>query len=508
MSELQEKYVIYKPEIGRGSYSKVYKALDKNKKLIAIKKINIQEINPKLLQRIEYEIAIHKKIEHPNIVKLNDIYRDEKNICLILEYCEQDFNKVKCNYNSEYECQREINKLKKYILELNSALKYLKSINIIHRDLKPKNILISSETDSIKLADFGFASDKSIDLYNTICGSPLYMAPEIIGIFIGSGENKISYDSKCDIWSLGLIIYESFFGIHPLKNSINIMDLYKNIKNNSINFNPNLFTKFSSEYHILVNLLSKMLVIDVKNRITWDEYFEHEWFTGTINKNVNSNPISIPVKLITKPNSLPHILNSVNEHKNNIIINKYFDKKKLKNNITKTKKKIISYNPFLNNELDDDSDNNKNSDNNEDSDNNNENSDNNNEDSDNNNEDSDNNSNNNEDSDNNNIQKNDKLKLLISTNNIKEEKEEKDIEYIKDYFMNTETNRNSNIKNRKNKYDKDNDDFSLGTDYIIIDENDILTFDNSKDSSIKDNMFNFLSDSLKYIKKPFKYFSL
>ena len=52
MSELQEKYVIYKPEIGRGSYSKVYKALDKNKKLIAIKKINIQEINPKLLQRI------------------------------------------------------------------------------------------------------------------------------------------------------------------------------------------------------------------------------------------------------------------------------------------------------------------------------------------------------------------------------------------------------------------------------------------------------------------------
>ena len=99
MSELQEKYVIYKPEIGRGSYSKVYKALDKNKKLIAIKKINIQEINPKLLQRIEYEIAIHKKIEHPNIVKLNDIYRDDKNICLILEYCEQDFNKVKCTEN-------------------------------------------------------------------------------------------------------------------------------------------------------------------------------------------------------------------------------------------------------------------------------------------------------------------------------------------------------------------------------------------------------------------------
>jgi serine/threonine protein kinase len=503
MSELQEKYVIYKPEIGRGSYSKVYKALDKNKKLIAIKKINIQEINPKLLQRIEYEIAIHKKIEHPNIVKLNDIYRDEKNICLILEYCEQDFNKVKCTYNSEYECEKEINKLKKYVLELNSALKYLKSINIIHRDLKPKNILISSDTDSIKLADFGFASDKPIDLYNTICGSPLYMAPEIIGIFIGSCENKISYDSKCDIWSLGLIIYESFFGIHPLKNSINIMDLYKNIKNNTINFNPNLFTKFSSEYHILVNLLSKMLVIDVQNRISWDEYFEHEWFTGTINKNINSNPISIPIKIITKPNSLPHILNSVNEHKNNIIINKYFNKKKIKNN--KVKKKIISCNPFLNNELnksDDDSDKNSDEDSDKNSD---DDSDKNSDDDNYENNDKDNDEDNYENSDENSdednyensyknsyIQENDQLKSLILNNNLKEKK---------NYFINTENNKN-------NKSNQDNDNFSLGKDYIIIDENDILTFDNSKDSSIKDNMFNFLSDSLKYIKKPFKYFSL
>ena len=68
----------------------------------------------------------------------------------------------------------------------------------------------------------------------------------------------------------------------------------------------------------------------------------------------------------------------------------------------------------------------------------------------------------------------------------------------KNYFINTENNKNN----------QDNDNFSLGKDYIIIDENDILTFDNSKDSSIKDNMYNFLSDSLKYIKKPFKYFSL
>ena len=293
--DLINKYTIFKPEIGSGAYSKVYKALDKDGKTIAIKKINIHNINDKLLERIEYEIHIHRKLEHPNIVKLYDVFRNDKCICLILEYCEQDFDNIKYSIKPS--------EIKSYIIQLNEALKYLKENNIIHRDIKPKNILLSGNT--IKLADFGFASDKTIDMYNTICGSPLYMAPEIINIFIGvSNEvnNKNVYDSKCDIWSLGLIIYECYFKFHPFKNSINIVELYKNIKNNNISFVPLTYCNYD-EHDKIINLLKQMLVCDVNNRISWHQYFNHPWFNIFDSnsykeeyKYTNSRPISIPNK--------------------------------------------------------------------------------------------------------------------------------------------------------------------------------------------------------------------
>jgi serine/threonine protein kinase len=292
--DLINKYTIFKPEIGSGAYSKVYKALDKSGKTIAIKKINIHNINDKLLERIEYEIHIHKKLEHPNIVKLYDVFRNEKCICLILEYCDQDFDNIKYNIKPS--------EIKSFVIQLNNALRYLKDNNIIHRDIKPKNILLSGNT--IKLADFGFASDKTIDMYNTVCGSPLYMAPEIINIFIGMSNevnNKSVYDSKCDIWSLGLIIYECYFKFHPFKNSINIVELYKNIKNNNISFIPLTFNNYD-EHDKIINLLKQMLVCDVNNRISWQRYFNHTWFSnvdytdGTFSSHSGSRPIDIPNK--------------------------------------------------------------------------------------------------------------------------------------------------------------------------------------------------------------------
>ena len=325
--DLINKYTIYKPEIGSGAYSKVYKALDKDGKTIAIKKINIHNINDKLLERIEYEIHIHKKLEHPNIVKLYDVFRNDKCICLILEYCDQDFDNIKYSIKS--------NEIKSYIIQLNDALKYLKENNIIHRDIKPKNILLLGNT--IKLADFGFASDKTIDMYNTICGSPLYMAPEIINIFIGvSNEvnNKNVYDSKCDIWSLGLIIYECYFKFHPFKNSINIVDLYKNIKNNNISFVPLTYCNYD-EHEKIINLLKKMLVCDVNSRISWQQYFNHTWFSMNeqsfkydkheynIDKSTGSKPINIPNKNNDNPiKSMPCFNNDAKQTQN---VNKYYD---------------------------------------------------------------------------------------------------------------------------------------------------------------------------------------
>jgi serine/threonine protein kinase len=433
MFDLNGKYVIFRPEIGKGSYSKVYKAKDKNHKTVAIKRINIEKINNKLLERIELEINIHKKLQHDNIVKLNEIIRDEKNICLVLEYCEEEFNNLKYNL--------EIHKLQDYIKQLNNALYYLRKNNIIHRDLKPKNILISN--DIIKLADFGFATDKTIDMHNTVCGSPLYMAPEIMKIFI-SGSNcdpltvRNSYDSKCDLWSLGLIIYECVYKEHPYRDSLNILDLNKNIFTNKIIFYETNKNNVKIDL-LLRDLLARMLIIDTTKRISWEDYFNHDWFNSDININLNiSSPISIPIPMTKKKSyencihSLPLIADYEKNNKNNFedISDDYLDR--------------------------------------------------------------------------------DKDRQI---------RPKHDINTIKDYFINHLYNKeisddvmetidiyNENPEHKINK-DKKNEDVEY--DYIIIDEKELLTFNEEPDfkDNISGNLYNALSNSYELIKKPFKYFS-
>jgi len=430
MFDLNGKYVIFRPEIGKGSYSKVYKAKDKNHKSVAIKRINIEKINNKLLDRIELEINIHKKLYHENIVKLNEIIRDEKNICLVLEYCEEEFNNLKYNL--------EIHKLQDYVKQLNNALFYLRKNNIIHRDLKPKNILISD--DIIKLADFGFATDKTIDMHNTVCGSPLYMAPEIMKIFI-SGSNsdpltiKNSYDSKCDLWSLGLIIYECVYKEHPYRDSLNILDLNKNIFTNKIIFYETNKNNVKIDL-LLRDLLSRMLVIDTSKRISWEDYFNHDWFNSDININLNiSAPISIPIP-ITKKKSYENCIHSLP------LIADY--EKSCKNNY-----EDINYD-YLEKD--------------------------------------------------------------------RQNRPKHDINTIKDYFINHLYNKeisddvmetidiyNENPEHKINK-DKSED---IDYDYIIIDEKELLTFNEEPDfkDNISGNLYNALSNSYELIKKPFKYFS-
>ncbi len=417
MFDLKGKYILFRPEIGRGSFSKVYKAKDKNHNNVAIKRINIEKINEKLLDRIELEINIHKKIDHQNIVKLYEVIRDEKNICLILEHCEEEFNNIKYNI--------DIHTLQDYVKQLNDALFYLRQINVIHRDLKPKNILISNNL--IKLVDFGFATDNKIDMHNTVCGSPLYMAPEIMKIFISGNNNindiKYSYDSKCDLWSLGLIIYECVYKEHPFKDSLNILDLNKNIFCNKIVFYEVNKNNIKID-NLLIDLLSKMLVVDTDKRISWDDYFNHDWFKSNININLK---ISAPIKIPTVKNkhhetnfhSLP-VLSELDINERNI---------RPKNDINTIKDYFINH--LYNKEISDD---------------------------------------------------------VMET-----------IDIYKD-----------NKELRKNKKEKNNDpDY----DFIIIDEKEMLTFDedielnNENKNNVSNNIYNVLSNSFEYIKKPFKYFS-
>ena len=145
------------------------------------------------------------------------------------------------------------------------GLQYLINNNIIHRDLKPQNILVTNDFN-IRITDFGFARKFEKDtLLNTLCGSPMYMAPEII--------NKQDYSIKSDLWSVGIIIYQMFYGKVPFDVN-NFVQLIKKINNDKIKYD--IKGIIISEQGL--DILKSLLTIDVYKRISWNDFFYHPWF--------------------------------------------------------------------------------------------------------------------------------------------------------------------------------------------------------------------------------------
>jgi serine/threonine protein kinase len=249
VSKLTEKYFFYNEPIGYGSFSIIYKGYNTHShNLIAIKQIT------KIIDKRYFnnEVALMKNLDHPNILKLYDVIRKKDTIYLILEYCN-------CGDLSQYIASSENKNNIKYLYNILFGLEYLYKNRILHRDVKPHNILIHNGL--IKISDFGFAKAfEKNELITTFCGSPLYMAPEII-------KNK-EYNSKSDIWSLGVIIFELFTKKHPYyTESKNI--LWEKIKNGIIVDYLNI------DYPEIVEILKKMLIDDPKLRIDWDGLFNY-----------------------------------------------------------------------------------------------------------------------------------------------------------------------------------------------------------------------------------------
>ena len=177
--------------------------------------------------------------------------------------------------------------------------------NIVHRDLKPQNILINKDL-TIKLCDFGFAREfKETQMSDTVCGSPLYMAPEIL--------KNHKYNIKSDIWSLGIIMYEMFMKDHPYKAN-NISDLISKLNNNKpILLNNNMDERCRE-------LIYSLLTIDYTKRIEWDEIFTNEWiYDNNINNNIIQKNIETDINNNTDEYSFDDCFNSVDYNINDNI---------------------------------------------------------------------------------------------------------------------------------------------------------------------------------------------
>ena len=287
------EYIINRKRIGKGSFSTIYKGYStKNNEIYAIKEITIDKKQNK--SNVKRELNVLKTLDNPYIVKLHDVIIDTNynNIYFILDYYPKGDLAKFLNHKplKEKYCR-------KYMKQLALGLEYLLNKDILHRDLKPQNILLTNEYN-IKITDFGFA--KQVDknsLITTLCGSPMYMAPEII--------NKKDYDIKSDLWSVGVILYEMIYGSVPF-NVSNFLELIKNINNKDITFNHKKI-KPTSE---CLELMKQLLIKDPKNRITWEAFFNNKWFLNDELMVQENNLLEISM---SSSNSIPNIKNFKNE---------------------------------------------------------------------------------------------------------------------------------------------------------------------------------------------------
>lgn len=256
-------------KIGKGSFSNVFKAhkLDDENEFYAIKIISVKNLNNKVIENVKEEINIMLKIDHENIVKLHETIVSQKYIYLVLEYCDGGdlYKYIKTHGKLSEE------ETKNYFFQISKGLYFLYSNNLIHRDLKPHNILIDYN-NVLKICDFGFVKENNENiLFDTLCGSPIYMAPEIL--------KYKKYDSKVDLWSMGIILFEMLTSKPPFI-GINHIDLIRVIDSTELTI-PDDIT-ISNDCH---DLLKSLIVVDPHNRISFDNFFKHSFFD---NYNFNS----------------------------------------------------------------------------------------------------------------------------------------------------------------------------------------------------------------------------
>jgi len=253
-------------ELGQGAYSTVYEAKNKKGETVAIKKIEKRRLQPHDHKALEQEVAILRECRgQPHVLSFQDFYDEEKFYYLVTEEISggELFDRI---------CEKVVYteaEARALIRILLNTLAFLHNKSIAHRDLKPENLLLKSKDDdsNIILADFGFATRCTGKSLNQVCGTPDYVAPEII-------SNQM-YNYQCDIWSAGVIAYILLGGYPPFQaRDDNRDELFRVIKRGKFKFHDEYWSEISDGAK---DLIKSMLVLNPDDRPSAQKLLRHEW---------------------------------------------------------------------------------------------------------------------------------------------------------------------------------------------------------------------------------------
>ena len=266
-SSLQDVYEVVK-QLGKGGYGKVFQV--KNKKTGEIRACKqLSKLNISDLVKFRREIDILIKTDHPNIIKLYDVFESNHNLYLVMEECNggELFDRITDHIeNEEMYTEKEAADI---LLQVMSAVEYCHNNGICHRDLKPENLLYLKKGDEkdnpLKVIDFGLSQTIDVKkILSSKVGTAYYVSPEIL-------QGK--YNEKCDVWSAGVILYVLLSGEPPFNGPSDSV-IYSKIKKMKFSYPPSRWNNISKEAKDLLN----HMLLPENERYSASQVLAHPWF--------------------------------------------------------------------------------------------------------------------------------------------------------------------------------------------------------------------------------------
>lgn len=277
--------------LGKGGFAKCFEITDLESKQVYAGKIVPKSLilKPHQREKMTSEIAIHKSLNHPNIVGFQGFFEDEDFVFVVLELCRRR-SLLELHKRRKAVTEPEA---RYYMMQLLKGVQYLHNNRIIHRDLKLGNVFLNDDMD-VKIGDFGLATKIEFDgeRKKTLCGTPNYIAPEVLC--------KKGHSYEVDVWSLGCILYTLLVGRPPFETSC-LKETYNRIKKNSytipLHINP-----------LANSLIKRMLHADPGQRPTVSELLTDEFFTsGYVPRRLPTTCLTVAPRFSIAPSSVAEL---------------------------------------------------------------------------------------------------------------------------------------------------------------------------------------------------------